>query len=50
MGRGEDVGRNIASEVLPLPVGRSSIGTVSLGEDMAIACEDMDITLPSAVG
>lgn len=57
MGRGEEGGRSMASEVLPLPVGRSSMGTVSLGEDMAIACEDMaiacesmDITLPFAAG
>ena len=34
MGRGEVEERKMASDVLPLPVGRSSIGTVSLGEDI----------------
>lgn len=33
-GRGEETGRRMASEVLPLPVGRSSMGMESLGEDM----------------
>ena len=40
--RGEEEGRNIASEVLPLPVGRSSMGTVSLEEDMAVVCVSID--------
>ena len=32
-GRGEELGRRMASEVLPLPVGRSSMRTVSLEDD-----------------